>query len=57
MRHLRDLYNEFGDWHLALAAYNCGAGCVSRNIRRANKDTINFWTIREFLPSEIKIEF
>lgn len=54
MRHLRDLYNEFGDWHLALAAYNCGAGCVSRNIRRANKDTINFWTIREFLPSETR---
>jgi len=54
MRHLRDLYNEFGDWHLALAAYNCGAGCVSRNIRRANKDTINFWTIREFLPGETR---
>jgi len=54
MRHLRDLYNEFGDWHLALAAYNCGAGCVSRNIKKSNKDTINFWTIREYLPGETR---
>lgn len=54
MRHLRDLYNQFGDWHLAFAAYNCGAGGVSRRIKKAKSDTINFWTIRELLPNETR---
>lgn len=54
MRHLRDLYQEFGDWHLALAAYNCGAGCVSRAIKKVNSDTINYWTVRERLPKETR---
>jgi membrane-bound lytic murein transglycosylase D len=54
MRHLRDLYNEFGDWHLALAAYNCGAGCVARAIRRTNKPNPNFWEVRDNLPRETR---
>ncbi|HRP01341.1 MAG TPA: LysM peptidoglycan-binding domain-containing protein [Candidatus Kapabacteria bacterium] len=54
MRHLRDLYQEFGDWHLALAAYNCGAGCVSRAIKKTEADTINYWTVRERLPKETR---
>lgn len=54
MRHLRDLYQEFGDWHLALAAYNCGAGCVSRAIKKTDSDTINYWTVRERLPKETR---
>ncbi len=33
--YLTKLYNEFGHWHLALAAYNCGEGCVARAISRA----------------------
>lgn len=54
MRHLRDLFNEFGDWHLALAAYNCGAGGVKRAIRRSNLEKPNFWQIRPFLPKETR---
>jgi len=53
MRHLRDLYIQFGDWHLAMAAYNCGAGCVSRAVRRTNGD-IDFWNVRRNLPRETK---
>ena len=33
--YLQKLYDEFGDWHLALAAYNCGEGCVGRAVARA----------------------
>ena len=33
--YLQKLYDEFGDWHLALAAYNCGEGCVGRALARA----------------------
>ena len=32
--YLQKLYRDFGDWQLALAAYNCGEGCVSRAIRK-----------------------
>ncbi len=54
MRHLRDLYYIFGDWHLALAAYNCGAGCVSRRIKMSGKDNPDFWDIRDYLPKETR---
>ncbi|MGE5480333.1 MAG: LysM peptidoglycan-binding domain-containing protein [Chloroflexota bacterium] len=54
MRHLKDLYNEFGDWHLALAAYNCGARAVDRAIKKSKKEKPDFWDIREFLPNETK---
>jgi membrane-bound lytic murein transglycosylase D len=33
--YLQKLHDEFGDWHLALAAYNCGEGCVGRAVDRA----------------------
>jgi membrane-bound lytic murein transglycosylase D len=43
-KHLKDLYNEFGSWKLALAAYNGGAGRVRREIRK--KKTDDFWKLR-----------
>lgn len=54
MRHLRDLYNELGDWHLALAAYNCGAGGVKRAIKQSGLENPDFWQVREFLPRETR---
>lgn len=42
-RHFRDLYRLYGDWHLALAAYNAGTGSVERAMRRAKSS--DFWTI------------
>ncbi len=51
-RHLRDLYHEFGDWYLAMAAYNCGPGCVSRAVERTGY--ADFWQLRNrnALPRE-----
>lgn len=54
MKHLKDLYNEFGDWHLALAAYNCGIGCVRRTIQRSKIDNPKFWDIADKLPRETR---
>lgn len=54
MRFLKDLYNDFGDWHLALAAYNCGPGCVRRAKRKAGLPDGNFWEIRDELPRETR---
>lgn len=53
-RHLRDLYQTFGDWHLALAAYNCGAGNVSRALRRIGRQNASFWEIWDYLPRETR---
>ncbi|QJW88396.1 LysM peptidoglycan-binding domain-containing protein [Spirosoma taeanense] len=51
-KYLRDLYNIFGDWHLALAAYNSGPGTVKRAMRRSGGDS--FWTVYEQLPQETR---
>lgn len=53
--HLRDLYDQFGSWPLALAAYNAGAGKISRVIKKAG--TRDFWKIaksRRFLRRETR---
>jgi membrane-bound lytic murein transglycosylase D len=51
-RYLRDLYDRFGDWHLALAAYNTGEANIERIKFKRGCDT--FWEMRErgYLPSE-----
>jgi membrane-bound lytic murein transglycosylase D len=43
-RHLRDLYEQFGDWYLAVAAYNCGPGNVERAVERSGY--ADFWELR-----------
>lgn len=49
--YLSDLYDIFGDWDLALAAYNSGPGNVSKAIKRSGGYR-NYWNIRPFLPTE-----
>ncbi len=53
-RHLKDLYIEFGDWYLALAAYNSGPGRVSRAIERGK--TRDYWELsrRRLLPRQTR---
>ncbi len=52
-RHLRDLHNIYGDWFLALAAYNSGPGNVNKAIRRAG-GIKNYWAIWDYLPAETR---
>ena len=52
-RYLRDAYNIFGDWNLAIASYNCGAGNVNKAIRRSGGSRA-FWDIWPFLPRETR---
>lgn len=54
MRHLRDLYQELGDWHLVLAAYNCGINCVRRAIKQSGLENPTYWQIRDLLPRETR---
>ena len=49
--YLKKLYGIFGDWNLALAAYNSGPGNVNKAIRRSGGQR-NYWDIRPFLPRE-----
>jgi peptidoglycan lytic transglycosylase D len=53
-QHLRDLYKLFGDWYLAMAAYNCGPGNVQKGIERTGY--ADFWELykRNVLPRETK---
>ena len=52
-RYLRDSYLIFGDWALAIASYNCGAGNVNKAIRRSGGSK-DFWEIYPFLPRETR---
>ena len=51
-RYLQDAYEIFGDWNLAIASYNCGAGNVKKAIRRSGSRA--FWDIWPFLPRETR---
>jgi len=53
VRYLKDLYGIFGDWHLAIAAYNCGPGNVNKAIRRAGGKK-DYWDIYYYLPRETR---
>ena len=66
-RHLKDLYKVFGDWQLAIAAYNCGPGNVNKAIARSGGQRVtadataldesgkrNFWEIYYNLPRETR---
>jgi membrane-bound lytic murein transglycosylase D len=50
---LKDLHSVFGDWFLAIAAYNCGPGNVSKAIRRSGGKR-TFWEIYPYLPAETR---
>ena len=50
--YLKDLYSEFGDWLLVLAAYNSGPVPVYRAIHRSGSR--NFWALQRFLPAETR---
>jgi membrane-bound lytic murein transglycosylase D len=52
--HLKDLYNEFGDWYLAMAAYNSGPGTVQSAVKRTG--FADFWELyrRNVLPKETR---
>jgi len=52
-RFLVDLFRLYGDWTMALAAYNCGPGNVNKAIRRSGGKR-NFWDIYYFLPRETR---
>lgn len=55
-RLLKDLYNTYGDWSLAIAAYNCGPGNVNKALHRAGGDpkSHDFWSIYYYLPAETR---
>lgn len=52
-KYLKSLYRMFGDWEVALSAYNCGPGNVRKAIRRSGGKT-TFWGIYDYLPKETR---
>jgi membrane-bound lytic murein transglycosylase D len=51
-RHLKDLYNEFGNWYLAIGAYNCGPGCVEKAVERTGYADFFELRARRAIPVE-----
>lgn len=53
-RYLSKLYGLYGDWSLALAAYNAGPGNINKAIRRSG-GKMNYWEIRPYMPKETQM--
>ena len=51
-KYLQESYNQFNDWLLAIASYNCGRGCVKRAIERSGLHNPSFWELSPYLPKE-----
>lgn len=50
--YLKDAYQQFGDWLLAIASYNCGKSNVERAVEKAGAN--DFWSARQYLPAETR---
>lgn len=51
-RYIRNSYDQFGDWLLAIASYNCGPGWVALAVKKGGSN--NFWEIQQYLPAETR---
>jgi membrane-bound lytic murein transglycosylase D len=51
--YLKELYSIFGDWHMVIAAYNCGPGNMKKAIQRAGGKK-NYWDVFYYLPRETR---
>lgn len=51
-RYLSDLYNRYGDWNMAIAAYNCGPGRVNDAVKASGKT--DYWEAAAFMPKETR---
>jgi len=51
--YLKELYSIFGDWHMVIAAYNCGPGNMKKAIQRSGGKK-NYWDVFYYLPSETR---
>jgi membrane-bound lytic murein transglycosylase D len=52
-RYLSNLYKIYGDWHMVIAAYNCGPGNLNKAIKRSGGKT-NYWEVYNRLPKETR---
>lgn len=53
VKYLKEMYDIYKDWHLVIAAYNCGPGNVNKAIKRAGGNA-DYWAIYNYLPKETR---